>query len=66
MKALGVSEDKPYFLNGDNKIFLVCDPPHLIKSIRNNLKKVALQGMARTSSGGYICQFFHVDSTNSV
>ena len=66
VKALGVSEDRPYFWHGDNKIFLIYDPPHLIKSIRNNLKKSGFARNGKDIEWGYIRQFFHVDSTNSV
>ena len=35
---LKVSPKQPYFYHGDRKIFFFWDPPHLLKSIRNNLK----------------------------
>ena len=36
---LGVTIDHPYFLHGARKIYTMWDPPHLIKNVRNNLKK---------------------------
>jgi len=29
---------KPYFERNGHKIYIICDPPHLIKSLRNNVK----------------------------
>lgn len=34
-----VSVEKPFFTHNDQKIYVVYDPPHLLKNIRNNLKK---------------------------
>ena len=34
-----VTLNKPYIKYGDKKIFVIYDPPHLLKDIRNNLKK---------------------------
>ncbi len=36
---LGVSCERPFFLHGSRKVFVFYDPPHLLKNIRNNLKK---------------------------
>ena len=37
-----VSVDKPYFSYSGNKVYVIYDPPHLIKNVRNNLKKKKL------------------------
>ena len=39
IRSRGISVDKPYFFheNDNNKIFVIYDPPHLIKNTRNNL-----------------------------
>ena len=37
-KHLHVMVDKPYFFIGDVKVFVLFDPPHLLKCVRNNLK----------------------------
>jgi hypothetical protein len=40
LKELGVTPDNPYFLDhNDERTFVLYDPPHLIKNIRNNMKK---------------------------
>lgn len=36
---LGVTKEKPFFMVGDLKIYATYDPPHLLKSLRNNFKK---------------------------
>lgn len=36
-KLLGGTEDRPFTIINDNKIFWIYDMPHLVKSIRNNL-----------------------------
>ena len=35
---LDVTVETPFFCHGDNKVFVLFDPPHLLKSVRNNLK----------------------------
>jgi hypothetical protein len=36
-KYLKVTENEPFFIRDGQKIFFMYDPPHLLKSIRNNL-----------------------------
>ena len=36
-KYLGVRIDKPFYMFNEHKIFVAYDPPHLLKSVRNNL-----------------------------
>jgi len=38
LKSLGVTENTPYFLVGNDRIYAVFDPPHLLKCLRNMLK----------------------------
>ena len=38
VKLLDVTVETPFFCHGDNKVFVLFDPPHLLKSVRNNLK----------------------------
>ena len=39
MEGLGITEDRPYFLHNNSKVYVVYDPPHLVKNTRNNLEK---------------------------
>ena len=40
---LKVAPDEPWFMHNGRKIFFMFDPPHLIKSVRNNLMKYSLR-----------------------
>ena len=40
---LGASVSKPYFMHNNNRVIVFCDPPHLLKNIHDNLKKVRFQ-----------------------
>lgn len=40
---LNVKPGKPYFFHANKKYFYMFDPPHLMKSIRNNLHKYTFQ-----------------------
>ncbi|GFS12820.1 THAP domain-containing protein 9 [Elysia marginata] len=39
MQKLGVTISKPYAFFGGKKLFMMFDPPHLMKSLRNNSKR---------------------------
>ena len=43
VNKLGISTNEPYFFHNGSKYFYMYDPPHLIKSIRNNLYKYTFQ-----------------------
>ncbi|KAF4533102.1 hypothetical protein B566_EDAN003822, partial [Ephemera danica] len=63
----GVTKDKPYFIRNGQKVFCFFDPPHLLKSVRNNLKKNDLfvkvgPTSYRRVSWQYIKEFYHLDS----
>ena len=59
---LKVSENRPYFEVKNSKIFVMYDPPHLIKNIRNNLMSSDLQVGNATVSWKYVKEFFNYDS----
>ena len=42
-KRLKVTPEEPWFIHNGRRIFLMFDPPHLIKSIRNNLMKYSFR-----------------------
>ncbi|GFN90970.1 transposable element p transposase [Plakobranchus ocellatus] len=42
-KFLGISSATPYFMHNGTQHSVIYDPPHLIKSIRNNLHKSGLK-----------------------
>ena len=46
---LGATVEEPFFIHQGQKIYLLYDPPHLIKNVRNNLKKQSSQRRTRPS-----------------
>ena len=38
-RQLKVTVEKPYFIASQHKVFVLYDPPHLIKNMGNNLEK---------------------------
>ena len=60
VKYLQVTVEKPYFMYGERKIFVFFDPPHLLKSIRNNLK------MHDFSLNGHRISWKHIESVYNI
>ena len=60
-KVLGASPKKPYF-TASEKVFVLYDPPHLLRSIRNNLKKHGFSVGGVHVLWKYIEQFYQADS----
>ena len=60
---LGATIEKPYFMATEKKIFVLYDPPHLVKSIRNNLKKHGFKVNEVKILWQYIREFYELDST---
>ena len=58
---LGVTPEKPWFLNNGKKYFLMFDPPHLIKCIQNNLMNYKFQFRKYTAQWQDIVEFFNKD-----
>jgi len=59
---LGVMNDKPFIFHNDCKIFLLYDPPHLLKSIRNNFFKYSIIWENKQTSWKDIESFYNIDS----
>ena len=62
MRSLGVTVQSPYFQFDDQPVFVIYDPPHLLKNIRNNLKKHGFRVGDNTTSWTYIEKFYEQDS----
>ena len=56
---LGITPEKPWFVHNKQVIFLMFDPPHLIKSIRNNLMKYSFKFAKYVASWSDIEAFFN-------
>ena len=61
-----VSVDKPYFSYSGNKVCVIYDPPHLIKYIRNNLKKTGFLHQGKPTSWEYIVKFYMLDKESDI
>ncbi|XP_023233745.1 uncharacterized protein LOC111633412 [Centruroides sculpturatus] len=61
-KLLGVTAEKPFIEINDEKIYFFHDLPHLIKSVRNNLKKYYFYCNGKLCSWPHIDPFYHKDS----
>jgi len=58
---LGVTPEKPWFIHNGKKYFLMFDPPHLIKCVRNNLMNYKFQFDEYTAQWQDIVEFFNKD-----
>ena len=63
---LGVTVQKPYFEHNGKKVFFMYDPPHLLKNIRNNLKKHGFEVNGNDISWTHISEFYEMDSSKPV
>ena len=60
-KQLGISTEKPYFEYLGRRYYYIFDPPHLIKSTRNNLKKHTFKYDGKSACWSYLRQFYQLD-----
>jgi len=64
---LGVTIERPYFSHASGEIVCMFDPPHLFKSVRNNLLKYVFQiGDGQYADWKYIREFFDKDSKQAL
>ena len=61
-----VSVDKPYFSYSGKKVYVIYDPPHLIKNVRNNLKKTGFLHEGNPISWEYIVKFYMFDKEGDI
>ena len=62
---LNITLDKPFLDINGNRVFFLYDPPHLLKSIRNNLKKYDIKFRGGVAKWQHIKMFFDKDSSQS-
>ena len=63
VKLLDVTVETPFFCHGDNKVFVLFDPPHLLKSVRNNLKNHDFLLDDKVISWKYIEKVYEIESS---
>ncbi len=61
LKSLNVSKERTYFEVNGKKYFTIYDPPHLIKSVRNNLMKYNFEFGNHVAKWAHIKEFFVKD-----
>ena len=61
-----VSPAKPYITHSDDKIYVMYDPCHLLKNVRNNMKKHGYVWQDQHIKWEYIESFFQIDQRSSV
>lgn len=63
---LAITKDQPFFMHDTDKIFVMYDPPHLVKNVRNNLKKHGLTVSGKDIMWQHIKDFFDKDSSKAI
>ncbi len=58
---LGITPERPWFMRKQKKYYLMFDPPHLIKCIRNNLMKYTFKFGQYTATWQDIVNFYNKD-----
>ena len=64
--AIQISATQPYIRHNDKNIFVLYDPPHLLKNIRNNLKKGDFYVDGRLVSWYHIVDFYRFDKGHEI
>lgn len=59
-----MTEECPYYVVNEQKIFYFFDPPHLIKAARNNLLNNIIKSGDKTMSWQHIEELYEIDKEN--
>ena len=62
----GVSIKKPYLIHKNRKVYVVYDPPHLLKNVRNNFMKSNYKYDNVEIKWQYIVDFYNIDQAMSI
>ena len=65
-KYLNITPSNPWFIHNENKYFVMFDPPHLLKCVRNNLMKYSFTFGSYTATWQHIEEFYNKDKTLSI
>jgi hypothetical protein len=63
---LGVTVDKPFIEVNQNKVHSLHDPPHLLKSVRNNFRKYNVKFSGGVAKWEHVKKFYDCDSKQKV
>ena len=61
-----ISEEKPYLMVNNSKVYFLYDPPHLLKNVRNNLKKHGFIIQGDEICWQHIKDFYEYDQENDI
>ena len=61
-----VTIEKPYIMHCNKQVFVFYDPPHLLKNVRNNLKKADLRVGEKIVSWQHIVDFYNIDKMQMI
>ena len=53
-------------MHGNKQVFVFYDPPHLLKNVRNNLKKADLRVGEKIVSWQHIVDFYNIDKMQMI
>jgi len=65
-RLFGINKDQPYADVSWHTVYFLYDPPHLLKSIRNNLIKHDFVVKGNTVRWKYVVDFYEADSKQSL
>ncbi len=63
---LNITPENPWFIHNNQKYFVMFDPPHLLKCVRNNLMKYPFKFGMYTASWKDIEKFYNNDNTLTI
>ncbi len=63
---LNITPENPWFIHNNQKYFVMFDPPHLLKCVRNNLMKYPFKFGMYTASWKDIEKFYNNDKTLTI
>ena len=61
-----VTCDRPFITVNHNPVFVIYDPPHLLKNIRNNLMKQGFIVNDKRVQWRYVTEFYYLDKANAI
>ena len=61
-----VTIEKPFIKHDNKQVFVFYDPPHLLKNVRNNLKKADLKVGDNVVSWQHIVDFYNIDKVQMI
>lgn len=64
ISSFDVSVEQPYFSVDNERVYVMYDPPHLIKNVRNHFKSKGFKVEGKPVEWKYVEMFYRYDSSN--